>query len=81
MRKLTPEEYASMNLRGRGRQSAFSRAIMQLEVGEVLYLPKEEWNKKYHPSKSVYTIATRYKRKFELLTEVNNKGWTVKRIT
>ena len=80
MKKLTPEEYASMNLRGRGRQSAFSRAVMQLEIGEVLYLTKAEWGKKYHPSKSVYPISKRYSRKFELLTEVNNKGWTVKRL-
>ena len=81
MKKISQEEFEAMNLVGHGRQSAFSRAVMQLEVGEVLYLPKEEWKKKYHPSKSVYTIAKRHNRKFEVLSEVNNKGWTVKRIT
>ncbi|MBI1289398.1 MAG: hypothetical protein GC178_17665 [Flavobacteriales bacterium] len=80
MRKLTPEEYSGMNLRGRGRQSAFARAVMQLEVDEVLFLPKEEWKKRYHPSKTLYTIRKRYNRTFELLTEVNGKGWTVKRL-
>lgn len=80
MKKLTPEEYANMNLRGRGRQSPFSRAVMQLLVGEVLYLPKEEWKNKYHPSKTVYTIKKRYSRKFELFTEASGKGWTVKRL-
>ncbi|MDP6909732.1 MAG: hypothetical protein QF371_09505 [Flavobacteriales bacterium] len=80
MRKLTPEEYQNMNLTGRGRQSEFSRAVMQLEVGEILFLPKAEWKKKYHPGNSVYTISKRYHRKFEILRETNGKGWTVKRL-
>jgi hypothetical protein len=80
MKKLTPEEYASMNLRGRGRQSEFSKAVSQLEVGEILFLPTEEWKNKYHPGNSVYTIAKRYKRKFEVLREASGKGWTVKRL-
>ncbi|MCB0754355.1 MAG: hypothetical protein H6602_12595 [Flavobacteriales bacterium] len=80
MRKLTPEEYAQMNLRGRGRRSAFAAAVLRLEVDEVLYLPKEEWKKTYHPSQTIYTIKKRYNRKFELLTEVNDKGWTVRRL-
>jgi hypothetical protein len=80
MRKLTPEEYSQMNLKGRGRQSAFSRAVTQLEVGEVLFLPKEEWKKKYHPSRTIYTIKKRYNRQYKLLTEANGTGWAVERL-
>ena len=69
-----------MNLVGHGRQSAFSRAVMTLAVFEILYLPKEELNRKYHPSNAARNIAKRYNRKFELLTEANGKGWTVKRV-
>ena len=80
MRKLTKEEYEAMNLVGHGRQSRFSRAVMELEVGEVLFLPTEEWKNKYHPSDAVRNIARRYKRKFEVLREASGKGWTVKRL-
>lgn len=80
MRKLSQEEYDAMNLTGHGRQSAFSRAVMQLQVNEILFLPSEEWKKKYHPSNSVRTIAKRYGRKFLVLKEVSGKGWTVKRL-
>lgn len=81
MRKLTKEEYEAMNLVGHGRQSAFSRAVMTLEVDEVLFLPTEEWKKKYHPSNAVRNIAKRYHRSFEVLKEANGKGWTVKRLS
>lgn len=81
MHRITPEEYAKMNLRGHGRQSAFSRAVYQLEVDDILFLPKEEWKRKYHPGNSVRTIARRHGRKFEVLSEASGKGWTVKRLS
>lgn len=80
MKKISQEEFEAMNLVGHGRQSEFSRAVMQLEVNEILFLPSQEWKKKYHPSYSVRNIAKRYKRKFEILKEANGKGWTVKRV-
>jgi hypothetical protein len=80
MRKLTDEEYRAMNLTGRGRQSAFSVAVSGLAVGEVLYLPAEEWGRKYHPGNTVHYIARKHRRKFVVMREASGKGWTVKRV-
>lgn len=80
MRKLTKEEFEALTLVGSGRQSAFSRAVAGLAVGEILFLPTEEWKRKYHPGNAVRTIAKSHNRKFEVLREVNGTGWVVRRV-
>lgn len=80
MRKLTKDEYDAMALVGRGRQSEFSRAVSGLAVGEALFLPKEEWKKKYHPGDAVRGVAKRHGRKFQILREASGSGWAVKRL-
>ncbi|MCF8256641.1 MAG: hypothetical protein K9J06_03760 [Flavobacteriales bacterium] len=80
MRKLTQAEFDALTLIGKGRQSAFSRAVAALAVGEALFLPMEEWKKKYHPGNPVRTIAKKYGRKFDVLREVKGTGWVVKRL-
>jgi len=81
MHKLTPEELQAMTLVRRGKQSAFSVAVLSLEVGEALFLPKKEWTRKYSPSDSVRSMARTHGRKFELLSDVQRTGWVVKRLS
>lgn len=81
MKKISQDEYDGLPLVGRGRFSAFYREVSRMKVGEILMLEPSDWTKKYHPGRTVRSVAKRTGRSFEVLTIATGEGWTVKRFS
>ena len=79
-KKISQDELSELPLVGRGNSSPFYRALAALAVGEILLLEKADWNKRYHPSRTVRYLEKSTGRKHEVLTIATGQGWTVKRI-
>jgi len=81
MKKLSPEEFERMPIKGTGRSSQFYKAIINLHVGESLFISKEE----YHLARSPGKICRYIMKKFPEVKYVFGKvadgsGWAVKRV-
>ncbi len=81
MKKITDDEYSKLPLLGRGRISDFYREVARLAVGEILLLERSDWNKNYHPGRTVKSLSKRTGRTHEVLTIATGEGWTVKRLS
>lgn len=81
MKIISEAEFNSMNWRGRGSSSKVQRDVLNLEVGQILFIEKADWgDRKYSPSSIVRRIAIKHNRQFIFLAESYGKGWSVRRI-
>jgi len=80
MRKLSPQEFEQLTIKGKGRSSYVFTSILNLKEGEALLIEKKDWQRKAGPSTLVRYIEKRYKGKFLCAAVEDGKGWAVKRI-
>ncbi|MFH1005280.1 MAG: hypothetical protein V1781_07290 [Bacteroidota bacterium] len=81
MKKLSAEEFEQMPIKGTGRSSQFYRAIINLCVGESLFIIKEEWKGYATPTR----ICRYIMKKFPYVKYLSGKladgsGWAIKRV-
>jgi hypothetical protein len=50
MRKLSPEEFAQLPIKGKGRSSVVFNSLINLKEGEGLLIEQKDWNRKAAPS-------------------------------
>lgn len=80
MRKLSPEEYAQLPIKGKGRSSAVFNSLINLKEGEGLLIEHKDWNRKAAPSALVRYIEKKYSMRFSFGALANGSGWAVQRI-
>lgn len=80
MRKLSPQEFEQLTIKGKGRSSHIFTSILNLKEGEALLIEKKDWFRKAGPSTLVRYIEKRHKAKFLCAAIEEGKGWAVKRI-
>lgn len=80
MQKLNPDEIPEILPVSRGRNTMLRTQLLQLKVGEALFLPREEWKAKSTP----YYVVNYLKRKdgyrFDYGFKTDGTGWLFKRI-
>jgi uncharacterized protein (DUF2249 family) len=80
MRKLSPEEFAQLPIKGKGRSSAVFNSLINLKEGEGLLIEQKDWNRKAAPSALVRYIEKKYSMRFSFGALANGAGWAVQRL-
>jgi uncharacterized protein (DUF2249 family) len=80
MRKLSPEEFAQLPIKGKGRSSVVFNSLINLKEGEGLLIEQKDWNRKAAPSALVRYIEKKYSMRFSFGALANGAGWAVQRI-
>lgn len=80
MEKISKEEMPQQLPVKRGRDTRLRGGLLALEIGEGLFLPKEEWKRKSSPA---FVVARLKKTKgvhFEYGLKTDNSGWLFRRV-
>jgi hypothetical protein len=64
----------------RGRNTLLRAQLLQLEVGEGLFLPKGEWSGKSKPGYIVARIKKTHGFLFDYGFKIDGSGWLFKRV-
>lgn len=64
----------------RGRDTHLRGALIQLEVGEGLFLPKEEWKRKSSPAFVLARLKKSLGLQFEYGLKTDGSGWMFRRV-
>jgi len=80
MKKLSPDEYEQLPIKGKGRSSHVFNSIINLKPGEALLIEKKDWNRKAAPGTLVRYIEKTHNMKFSCGAVAGGSGWAVKRI-
>ncbi|MBI1287945.1 MAG: hypothetical protein GC178_10230 [Flavobacteriales bacterium] len=80
MRKLSKDEIPEVLPIVRGRNTMLRVMLLQLEVGEILFMPNEEWKAKSSPRYVVNAIKKKHPHRFEYGKKTDGTGWLFKRI-
>lgn len=80
MQKLSPEEFAQLPIKGKGRSSAVFNSLINLKEGEGLIIEQKDWNRKAGPSSLVRYIEKKHEMKFSFGTLATGAGWAVQRL-
>jgi len=80
MRKLSPDEFAQLPIKGKGRSSVIFSSLINLKEGEGLLIEQKDWNRKAAPSSLIRYIEKRYKMNFTFGALANGEGWAVQRL-
>ncbi len=80
MKKLSASEYSRLLLESsRGEQDPLIKGLMELSVGESVFVSKDEWVKKT----PIQAYVGNYKRRMGMSLKINKlkneKGWIIKR--
>lgn len=80
MKKLTPEEFNQLPLRGTGRSSKFYKAIIGLKKGEALFIDRKEYNLSRSPGRICKLIMKRFPHvKYNYGPVADGSGWAIMR--
>ncbi len=79
MKKITKEEAASLPQID-GRSGVVRTALLNLSVGEILHIERQDWKQVNTPKQMVDTLAERTGRKFNFIKLAYGKGWLVERV-
>jgi hypothetical protein len=80
MRYMSKEERDKEPWRGRGGSTKVFREVISMEVGKILFIEPEDWQRKHPPTTIVRYIEKKYGRKYYTLRHAANKGWAVERL-
>jgi hypothetical protein len=64
----------------RGRSTLLSAMLLQLEVGESLFLPREDWKTKNGPYYIIAYLRKTTSFRFDYGLKTDGSGWLFKRI-
>lgn len=79
MEKISKEDAAGMLPIKRGRDTKLRGVLLTLEVGEAVFLPKEEWKRKNTPYYVVARIKKTHGFLYEYGMKLDNSGWLFRR--
>jgi hypothetical protein len=54
--------------------------VLEIEVGKILFIEPEDWQRKRPPTTVARYIEKKYGRKFLTYRHAGGKGWYVKRV-
>jgi hypothetical protein len=80
IKKLNKDETPSILPVSRGRNTMLRAMLLQLEIGESLFMPREDWKSKNSP---FYIIAYIKKTKgflYDYGFKIDGTGWLFKRV-
>lgn len=80
MRKLKNEEIPEILPIIKGRNTLLRVQLLELKVGDVLFMGKEEWKTKSSPRYIVNAITKKYPMRYEYGRTTDGTGWLFKRI-
>jgi hypothetical protein len=80
MKLITKEERDKQPWRGKGGSSLVFRSLIELEVGQILFIEPQDWQRKHPPTTVARYIEKKYSRKFFTLRHAGGKGWAVERL-
>lgn len=80
MRKLSAEELPEVLPIDKGRTTMLRAKLLELKVGEGLFLPKEEWKTKNGPYYVVAYIKKTHGFKYDYGIKTDRTGWLFKRV-
>lgn len=82
MKKLSPDQLKSIGILHRGNHSPVYRALMALEIGEVLQIEPADWPQKTPPNALIARINRKNERKLSIGKIIQgSKGWIVTRVS
>jgi hypothetical protein len=76
---LSKEETPTILPISKGRNTLLRTMLLQLEVGQVLFLPKEDWKTKNSPFYIVSAIKKKFGMQYEYGRKVDGTGWLFRR--
>jgi len=82
--KLTSEEFDNLKIKGWGRSSPVYGAILSLQVGEAIIVPRNQWRRNKPPSSVCRAIEKKFKDRklrFKCVTLADDSGWGIKRLS
>lgn len=79
MKKLKKEEIPEILPISKGRNTMLRVQLLQLAVGEGLFLPKAEWKTKNSPAHIVARIKKKHGMQFEYGFKPDGMGWLFRR--
>ena len=80
MEKLPKEAFGDMLPISQRRNTLLRAQLLQLAIGEVLFLPKQEWKTKNSPYYIVAYIKKHNARQFEYGKKIDGTGWLFRRL-
>lgn len=80
MHKVNKDEVPEVLPVSRGRNTLLRAHLLQLEVGETLFLPREEWKTKNTPYYIVRYLKKKNHYQFDYGFKTDGTGWLFKRI-
>ena len=81
MKKLNEEEFSNMLMMSNRKASPFYTAIINLRVGESIFISRKEWKAQKPPTRICRSIEKKYPHvKYEGGRLTDDSGWAVKRV-
>jgi hypothetical protein len=75
MRKLTPEETPDLLPIKRGSSKQLRLMLLQLAIGDVVFMPREEWKRKDSPSFIISYIKKTHGFRYDYGMKSDDTGW------
>lgn len=80
MKYITKEERDSQVWISSGGASAVFTELVNMQVGQILYIDAKDWNKNYPLSQTVWYISKKYKRKFLVKRKPKRLAYAIERL-
>ncbi len=64
----------------RGRNTLLRVMLMQMKVGEILVLPKEDWKTKNSPRYIIAYLRKKTSLRYDYGKSIDGKGWQFRRV-
>jgi len=80
MHKLSKEEVPAILPIKRRRMTLLRAELEQLQVGEVLFLPRAEWKTKNSPYYIINSIKKKWGMQYDWGLKTDGSGWMFRRI-
>lgn len=80
MKKLGKDEIPEQMPVKRGRDTKLRLMLLSLEVGEGLFMPKEEWKRKNGPYYVIARIKKTHGFRYEYGLKADGSGWLFRRV-
>lgn len=80
IKKLDKDEVPEMLPIKRGRESLLRIMLLKLEIGETLFMPKQDWKAKVGPYYIVASVKKKFGYRFEYGMKDDGSGWLFRRV-
>jgi len=80
MKKISNEDFEKLPIKGSGRSSHFYKSIINLKMGENLFISTDEWDGYKTPSNICRYIEKKFPVKYLCGKIADGSGWAIKRV-